>query len=110
VDKSLLVLFMVVAACSGLITAQVIGSYKTSTTSITLGKTTVTYSTMVLKDNDMLIMCPGIQIGMPRNMTSKQVSIYQTRLQKIDFKKCVVYDVDAQEVVSGVVITTKVVG
>jgi len=109
-NKKFLSLFIVILFMASLVFAQVIGSYRTSTTSITLGKTTVTYTTTVPKDNDMLVVCPGIQIGMPRNMTSKQVSILSTRLQKIDFKKCIIMDMEIKEIVSNVIMTTKVFG
>jgi hypothetical protein len=110
VDKWVLTLCVVWVLCSGIALAQVIGSYKTSAITIALGKTNYVYSIVTPKDNDYLIVCPGIQIGVPASYLTKKVNITQTRLQKIDFSKCKIFDVDTWELIAPSSITTRAVG
>jgi hypothetical protein len=110
VDKLKVSLFIIAVLCSGLVAAQVIGSYKTSTTSITLGKTTVTYSATVPKDDDYIVICPGVQFMMSASNLTRDIQVTKTRLQKVDFSKCIIWDVTAQSLVASSVRITGAMG
>jgi hypothetical protein len=109
-NKKFLPIIIVVLFLTSIAIAQVIGSYKTSAITITLGKTNYVYSIVTPKDDDYYVVCPGIQISVPASYLTKQVNIIQSRLQKNDFSKCIVMDVTTHTLVSVSSITTKAVG
>jgi hypothetical protein len=79
-----------------------------STTTIKVGKQTITFKACLENLTDTHLVCPGIQIARPIEVISKNITLTNAKLQKIDFNKCILINPRTGNIIEDFNITTRV--